>query len=86
MLSSKGSGNLKRLLQAAESEKSQLQAELRRLQKELKNFDPNFFEELEDLKYNYNLELKKNVLLEEQLRKVCDRFGVEAEMPSVSIS
>ncbi|XP_015227719.1 PREDICTED: centrosomal protein of 290 kDa isoform X1 [Cyprinodon variegatus] len=81
-----GSGNLKRLLQAAESEKSQLQAELRRLRKELKNFDPNFFEELEDLKYNYNLELKKNVLLEEQLRKVCDRFGVEAEMPSVSIS
>uniref|UniRef100_A0A3Q2CN17 Centrosomal protein 290 n=1 Tax=Cyprinodon variegatus TaxID=28743 RepID=A0A3Q2CN17_CYPVA len=80
------SGNLKRLLQAAESEKSQLQAELRRLRKELKNFDPNFFEELEDLKYNYNLELKKNVLLEEQLRKVCDRFGVEAEMPSVSIS
>ncbi|XP_038142844.1 centrosomal protein of 290 kDa isoform X2 [Cyprinodon tularosa] len=81
-----GSGNLKRLLQAAESEKSQLQAELRRLRKELKNFDPNFFEELEDLKYNYNLELKKNVLLEEQLKKVCDRFGVEAEMPSVSIS
>uniref|UniRef100_A0A087YBW2 Centrosomal protein 290 n=1 Tax=Poecilia formosa TaxID=48698 RepID=A0A087YBW2_POEFO len=81
----KGHGNLKRLLQAAESQKSKLQAEVRKLRKELGNFDPNFFEELEDLKYNYNLEVKKNILLEEQLRKVCDQFGVTAEMPSVSI-
>uniref|UniRef100_A0A3B3WLI2 Centrosomal protein of 290kDa coiled-coil region domain-containing protein n=1 Tax=Poecilia mexicana TaxID=48701 RepID=A0A3B3WLI2_9TELE len=81
-----GHGNLKRLLQAAESQKSKLQAEVRKLRKELGNFDPNFFEELEDLKYNYNLEVKKNILLEEQLRKVCDQFGVTAEMPSVSIS
>ncbi|XP_054889777.1 centrosomal protein of 290 kDa isoform X2 [Poeciliopsis prolifica] len=81
-----GLGNLKRLLQAAESQKSKLQEEVRKLRKELGNFDPNFFEELEDLKYNYNLEVKKNILLEEQLKKVCDRFGVTAEMPSVSIS
>ncbi|XP_027857891.1 centrosomal protein of 290 kDa isoform X2 [Xiphophorus couchianus] len=81
-----GHGNLKRLLQAAESQKSKLQAEVRKLRKELGNFDPNFFEELEDLKYNYNLEVKKNILLEEQLRKVCDQFGVTPEMPSVSIS
>lgn len=59
---------------------------MRKLRKELGNFDPNFFEELEDLKYNYNLEVKKNILLEEQLRKVCDQFGVTPEMPSVSIS
>lgn len=38
------------------------------------------------MKYNYNLEVKKNVLLEEQLKKVCDRFGVKADMPSVSVS
>ncbi|XP_047248976.1 centrosomal protein of 290 kDa isoform X3 [Girardinichthys multiradiatus] len=81
-----GYGNLKRLLQAAESEKSKLQGEVRKLRKELENFDPTFFEELEDLKYNYNMEVKKNILLEEQLKKVCDQFGVSAEMPSVSIS
>ncbi|KAM4554334.1 centrosomal protein of 290 kDa isoform 2-T2 [Fundulus diaphanus] len=81
-----GYGNLKRLLQSAESEKSQLQAEVRKLRKELENFDPTFFEELEDLKYNYNLEVKKNILLEEQLKKVCEQFGATAEMPSVSMS
>uniref|UniRef100_A0A3Q2T4M8 Centrosomal protein 290 n=1 Tax=Fundulus heteroclitus TaxID=8078 RepID=A0A3Q2T4M8_FUNHE len=80
-----GYGNLKRLLQSAESEKSQLQAEVRKLRKELENFDPTFFEELEDLKYNYNLEVKKNILLEEQLKKVCEQFGASAEMPSVSV-
>lgn len=56
------------------------------LRKELKSFDPTFFDELEDLKYNYNVEVRKNVLLEEQLKKVCDQFGVKAELPSGSIS
>lgn len=60
--------------------------EVKKLKKELENFDPTFFEELEDLKYNYNLEVKKNILLEEQLKKVCHQFGVEAKMPSVSIA
>ncbi|XP_069574738.1 centrosomal protein of 290 kDa isoform X2 [Brachyistius frenatus] len=79
-------GKLKNRLQAAESEKVKLQAEVKQLKRELENFDPTFFEEIEDLKYNYKLEVKKNVLLEEQLKKVCDEFGVQAEMPSVSIS
>lgn len=73
------------LLHASEKDKSKLQMEVMKLKKELENFDPTFFEELEDLKYNYNLEVKKNILLEEQLKKVCDQFGVEAKMPSVSI-
>ncbi|XP_029009885.1 centrosomal protein of 290 kDa isoform X2 [Betta splendens] len=77
---------LKDLLQASEAEKTRLQTEVTKLKKELGNFDPAFFEEIEDLKYNYHLEVKKNVVLEEQLRKVCDQFGVKAEMPSVSIS
>ncbi|CAJ1056113.1 centrosomal protein of 290 kDa isoform X1 [Xyrichtys novacula] len=77
---------LRHLLQAAEKEKSQLQTEVTKLKKELESFDPAFFEEIEDLKYNYNVEVKKNVLLEEELRKVCDQFGVKAELPSVSIS
>uniref|UniRef100_UPI0037E88129 centrosomal protein of 290 kDa isoform X2 n=1 Tax=Semicossyphus pulcher TaxID=241346 RepID=UPI0037E88129 len=79
-------GKLRRLLQAAEAEKTQLQTEVTQLKKELGSFDPTFFEEIEDLKYNYNLEMKKNILLEEQLKKVCDKFGVKAELPSVSIS
>lgn len=80
------SEKLKKLLQTSETEKSKLQTEVNKLKKELENFDPTFFEEIEDLKYNYNLEVKKNVLLEEELKKVCDQFGVKAEMPSVSIS
>uniref|UniRef100_A0AAX7U210 Centrosomal protein of 290kDa coiled-coil region domain-containing protein n=1 Tax=Astatotilapia calliptera TaxID=8154 RepID=A0AAX7U210_ASTCA len=72
-------GKLKKLLQAAETEKTKLQAEVTKLKKELENFDPAFFDEIEDLKYNYNLEVKKNVLLEEQLKKVCQQFGFEPE-------
>uniref|UniRef100_A0A669CK13 Centrosomal protein 290 n=1 Tax=Oreochromis niloticus TaxID=8128 RepID=A0A669CK13_ORENI len=79
-------GKLKKLLQAAETEKTELQAEVTKLKKELENFDPAFFDEIEDLKYNYNLEVKKNVLLEEQLKKVCQQFGVKAEVPSVGRS
>ncbi|XP_040893439.1 centrosomal protein of 290 kDa isoform X2 [Toxotes jaculatrix] len=79
-------GKVKTLLQAAEAEKTKLEAEVKKLKKELENFDPTFFEEIEDLKYNYNVEVKKNILLEEQLKKVCDQFGVKAEMPGVSIS
>ncbi|XP_029379643.1 centrosomal protein of 290 kDa isoform X1 [Echeneis naucrates] len=79
-------GKLRSLLQAAETEKTKLQAEVKKLRKELENFDPTFFDEIEDLKYNYNLEVKKNILLEEQLKKVCDRFGVEAELPRASVS
>ncbi|XP_033491058.2 centrosomal protein of 290 kDa isoform X2 [Epinephelus lanceolatus] len=79
-------GKLKHLLQAAQTEKTKLQTEVKKLKKELENFDPSFFEEIEDLKYNYNLEVKKNILLEEQLKKVCDQFGVKADLPSVSVS
>ncbi|GLD61613.1 centrosomal protein of 290 kDa [Lates japonicus] len=79
-------GKLRTLLQAAETEKTKLQTEVKKLKKELENFDPTFFEEIEDLKYNYNLEVKKNILLEEQLKKVCSQFGVKVEIPSVSIS
>uniref|UniRef100_A0A8C4HSS8 Centrosomal protein 290 n=1 Tax=Dicentrarchus labrax TaxID=13489 RepID=A0A8C4HSS8_DICLA len=77
---------LKNLLHAAETEKTRLQTEVKKLKKELESFDPTFFEEIEDLKYNYNLEVKKNILLEEQLKKVCDQFGVKVELPSSSIS
>uniref|UniRef100_A0A667YHJ1 Centrosomal protein 290 n=1 Tax=Myripristis murdjan TaxID=586833 RepID=A0A667YHJ1_9TELE len=81
-----GHGKLKVLLRAAETERTNLQSEVKRLKKELRNFDPAFFEEIEDLKFNYDLEVKKNILLEEQYRKVCRQFGVAAHIPSVSIT
>lgn len=63
------------------------QAQVKKLKTELENFDPTFFEEIEDLKFNYNLEVKKNIVLEEQLKKVCEQFGVVADIPAnVSIS
>uniref|UniRef100_A0A4W5N3S0 Centrosomal protein 290 n=1 Tax=Hucho hucho TaxID=62062 RepID=A0A4W5N3S0_9TELE len=62
-------------------------AEVKKMKMELENFDPTFFEEIEDLKFNYNLEVKKNIVLEEQLKKVCEQFGVAAaDIPDVSIS
>uniref|UniRef100_A0A4W3IQE0 Centrosomal protein 290 n=1 Tax=Callorhinchus milii TaxID=7868 RepID=A0A4W3IQE0_CALMI len=57
--------------------------EIKRLKKELSNFDPSFFEELEDLKFNYRQEVKRNILLEEQIRKLSERFGVELKEVSV---
>uniref|UniRef100_A0AAY4CHD6 BZIP domain-containing protein n=1 Tax=Denticeps clupeoides TaxID=299321 RepID=A0AAY4CHD6_9TELE len=56
--------------------------EVNKLKKELEHFDPAFFEDLEDLKFNYNLEVKKNIILEEQLKKVCEQFGVAVEIPT----
>ena len=74
-----------KLLRTAETEKTTLKKEVERLKKELESFDPAFFEEIEDLKYNYNLEVKKNVLLEERLKKVCDQFGIKAKLPHGSV-
>ncbi|XP_068595256.1 centrosomal protein of 290 kDa [Brachionichthys hirsutus] len=65
-----------------QEENTKLQAEVEKLKTELGAFDPTFFEEVEDLKYNYNLEVKKNVLLEERWKEVCERFGVKAEVPT----
>ncbi|XP_072407908.1 centrosomal protein of 290 kDa isoform X2 [Chiloscyllium punctatum] len=68
-------------LKASDLEKQQLQEEIQQLKKELKNFDPSFFEELEDLKFNYNQEVKRNILLEEQLQKLAKQFGVQVTIP-----
>uniref|UniRef100_A0A7M4FSC7 Centrosomal protein 290 n=1 Tax=Crocodylus porosus TaxID=8502 RepID=A0A7M4FSC7_CROPO len=73
-------------LKASELEKQQLKEEIKKLRKELENFDPSFFEEIEDLKYNYNEEVKKNIILEERLKKLSEQFGVQVDIPaSVSI-
>lgn len=60
------------------------QEEIKKLKKELENFDPSFFEEIEDLKYNYKEEVKKNILLEEKLKKLSEQFGFEPSSPLVA--
>ncbi|XP_077373342.1 centrosomal protein of 290 kDa isoform X3 [Festucalex cinctus] len=64
---------LKGLLKSSEVEKSKLESQVQQLKDELGKLDTAFFDEIEDLKYNYNVEVKKNVMLEAQLRKVSDR-------------
>ncbi|XP_035280748.1 centrosomal protein of 290 kDa isoform X3 [Anguilla anguilla] len=77
-----GQEDLQSQLQQEDLEKRKLQEEVKRMKKELENFDPTFFEEIEDLKFNYNLEVKKNILLEEQLKKMSEQFGVEVYIPT----
>nr|XP_045009504.1 centrosomal protein of 290 kDa [Jaculus jaculus]XP_045009505.1 centrosomal protein of 290 kDa [Jaculus jaculus] len=73
--------DLETRLQVSEGEKQQLKEEIKRLKKELENFDPSFFEEIEDLKYNYKEEVKKNILLEEKLKNLSEQFGFELTSP-----
>ena len=49
------------------------------MKKELDAFDPNFFEELEDLKYNYQEAVKKNVQYEEQLNSLAKEYGFQLD-------
>ncbi|XP_023581569.1 centrosomal protein of 290 kDa, partial [Trichechus manatus latirostris] len=68
-------------LKTSDLEKQHLKEQIKKLKKELENFDPSFFEEIEDLKYNYKEEVKKNILLEEKLKKLSEQFGVEFTSP-----
>ncbi|XP_043402392.1 centrosomal protein of 290 kDa isoform X1 [Chelonia mydas] len=74
--------DLQTQLQASDVEKQQLTGEIKQLKRELDNFDPSFFEEIEDLKYNYNEEVKKNIILEEKLKKLSEQFGVKVDIPA----
>ncbi|XP_050179722.1 centrosomal protein of 290 kDa isoform X2 [Myiozetetes cayanensis] len=73
--------DLQAQLKALELEKQQLKEETKNLRRELENYDPSFFEELEDLKYNYNEEVKKNILLEEKLKQLSEEFGIQVRSP-----
>ncbi|XP_038612778.1 LOW QUALITY PROTEIN: centrosomal protein of 290 kDa [Tachyglossus aculeatus] len=73
--------DLKTQLKTSNLEKQHFKEEIIKLKKELENVDPSFFEEIEDLKYNYNEEVKKNILLEERLKKLSEQFGVPADSP-----
>ncbi|XP_068951217.1 centrosomal protein of 290 kDa isoform X1 [Petaurus breviceps papuanus] len=68
----------------SDPEKQQLKEENKKLKKELENLDPSFFEEIEDLKYNYKEEVKKNIILEEKLKQLCEQFHVELESAAAS--
>uniref|UniRef100_H3A222 Centrosomal protein 290 n=1 Tax=Latimeria chalumnae TaxID=7897 RepID=H3A222_LATCH len=74
--------DLQMQLRTSDLEKQHYQEEIKKLKKELENFDPSFFEELEDLKYNYNQEVKKNIILEEKLKKISEQFGVQVDIPA----
>ncbi|NXJ45003.1 CE290 protein, partial [Spizaetus tyrannus] len=73
--------DLQTQLKASELEKLQLKEETKKLRGELENFDPSFFEEIEDLKYNYNEEVKKNIILEERLKQLSEEFGIQVDSP-----
>lgn len=53
------------------------QEETEELRRELETYNPSFFEELEDLKYNYKEEVKKNIILEERLKQLCEESGIQ---------
>ncbi|XP_062586244.1 centrosomal protein of 290 kDa-like [Saccostrea cucullata] len=61
---------IKMQLRTVETEKDKFRLEMERLKKELSNFGPDFFEEIEDLKYNYKQALEKNILYEERLQQL----------------
>ncbi|XP_008002392.2 centrosomal protein of 290 kDa isoform X5 [Chlorocebus sabaeus] len=73
--------DLETQLTMSDLEKQHLKEEIKKLKKELENFDPSFFEEIEDLKYNYKEEVKKNILLEEKVKKLSEQLGVELASP-----
>ncbi|CAL1542937.1 unnamed protein product [Lymnaea stagnalis] len=70
-------------LKSVELEKEKLKREVDKLKKELGNFGPDFFEEIEDLKYNYKQSVQRNVLLEEKLKQVSLQFGVSLDIPGL---
>ncbi|XP_054686062.1 centrosomal protein of 290 kDa isoform X2 [Grus americana] len=73
--------DLQTQLEASELENQQLKEETKKLRRELENFGPSFFEEIEDLKYNYNEEVKKNIILEEKIKQLSEEFGIQVDSP-----
>ena len=53
------------------------------MRRELGNFGPDFFDEIEDLKFNYKQSVEKNILYEEKLNQVSKQFGVSIHIPGV---
>ncbi|XP_033370491.1 centrosomal protein of 290 kDa isoform X2 [Parus major] len=77
--------DLQSQLEVSELEKQQLKEETKELRRELETYSPSFFEELEDLKYNYKEELKKNIILEERLKHLYEEFGIQNNPDNSSV-
>uniref|UniRef100_A0A0B7A909 Uncharacterized protein n=1 Tax=Arion vulgaris TaxID=1028688 RepID=A0A0B7A909_9EUPU len=67
-------------LKSVELDKTKLQQEVEKMRKELASFGPEFFEEIEDLKYNYKQSIHRNVLLEDKLRQIGSQFGLSIDL------
>ncbi|XP_060063320.1 centrosomal protein of 290 kDa-like [Ylistrum balloti] len=74
---------LKMNLKTLSTEKDRQRLETERLKKELNNFGPDFFEEVEDLKYNYKQSVEKNVLYEEKLQQLSQQLGIDITIPGI---
>ncbi|XP_071113169.1 centrosomal protein of 290 kDa-like [Haliotis cracherodii] len=70
-------------LKSVRLERDKLRLEVDRLKKELESFGPEFFEEVEDLKYNYKQAVQKNVLYEEKLQQISTQFGISVKVPGI---
>ncbi|KAH3726744.1 centrosomal protein of 290 kDa-like [Dreissena polymorpha] len=57
-------------------ERDKLKLEVDRLRKELGNFGPDFFDEIEDLKFNYKQSVEKNLQYEDKLKQISSQFGI----------
>ncbi|XP_071826754.1 centrosomal protein of 290 kDa-like isoform X2 [Apostichopus japonicus] len=68
-------------LKTKELESEKIKRENEKLRGELEQFDPSFFEEIEDLKYNYREAMQRNVQYEEELRNLSQQFGVTVHIP-----
>ncbi|PVD27873.1 hypothetical protein C0Q70_10448 [Pomacea canaliculata] len=62
-------------------ERDKLKMEVERLHKELENFGPDFFEEIEDLKYNFKRKADRCRMLEHKLTQIAQQFGVSVNIP-----
>ncbi|TPX68705.1 hypothetical protein SpCBS45565_g02947 [Spizellomyces sp. 'palustris'] len=63
-------------LAALQSRLNQVERENAELKDELAAFDPAFFEELEDLKWNYRESVRVNLQYEDIIRDLCEKTGV----------
>ncbi|NXL75491.1 CE290 protein, partial [Leptocoma aspasia] len=77
--------DLQSQLEVSELEKQQLKEQTKELRRELETYNPSFFEELEDLKYNYKEEVKKNIILEERLKQLYEEFGIQDSPGNTSV-
>ncbi|XP_053798119.1 centrosomal protein of 290 kDa isoform X6 [Vidua chalybeata] len=77
--------DLQSQLEVSELEKQKLKEETKELRRELETYNTSFFEELEDLKYNYNEEVKKNIILEERLKQLCEESGIQDSPSNISV-